>query len=49
MPKDRLGNVPLEEREAVVPLARLEPIQADKVTQQAVGDWHYWVEQGHEF
>ena len=42
-------TVPWEKRTLAVPLAQLEPIQADKVTQQAVGDWHYWVEQGCEF
>lgn len=38
-----------EQRTLAVPLTQLEPIQADKATQQAVGDWHYWVEQGYEF
>ena len=38
-----------EKRTLAVPLAQLEPIQADKVTQQAIADWHYWVEQGCQF
>ena len=38
-----------EKRTLAVPLTQLEPIQADKKTQQAVGDWLYWVEQGYEF
>jgi hypothetical protein len=42
-------TVPWEKRTLAVPLAQLEPIQADEATQQAVGDWHYWVEQGYEF
>ena len=42
-------TVPWEKRTLAVPLAQLEPIQADIATQQAVGDWHYWVEQGYEF
>ena len=42
-------TVPWEKRTLAVPLAQLEPIQADQATQQAVGDWHYWVEQGYEF
>jgi len=41
--------VPWEKRTLAVPLAQLEPIQADQATKQAVGDWHYWVEQGYEF
>ncbi len=42
-------TVPWEERTLAVPLAQLEPIRADQATKQAVGDWHYWVEQGYEF
>src|SRR5271170_4204666 len=42
-------TVPWEKRTLAVPLAQLEAIQADKATQQALGDWHYWVEQGYEF
>jgi hypothetical protein len=38
-----------EKRTLAVPLAQLQPIQADKATEQAVADWHYWVEQGYEF
>jgi len=38
-----------ERRSLAVPLAQLEPIQADKMTRQAVEDWHYWVKQGYEF
>jgi len=38
-----------EQRTLAVPLAQLEPIQADKMTRQAVEDWHYWVKQGYEF
>jgi len=42
-------TVPWEKRTLAVPLAQLEPIQADQATKQAVGDWHYWFEQGYEF
>ena len=31
-----------------VPLMQLEGIDVDKETQQAIEDWHYWVNQGHE-
>ena len=41
-------SVTWEERTLAVPLTQLEPIQADKVTPQAVEDWHYWVEQGYQ-
>ncbi|MBD2180362.1 calcium-binding protein [Planktothrix sp. FACHB-1355] len=32
-----------------VPLIQLEAIEADQKTQQAIADWHYWVNQGYEF
>jgi len=31
-----------------VPLMQLEGIQVDEKTQQAIEDWHYWVNQGYE-
>jgi hypothetical protein len=42
-------TVTWEKRSLAVPLAQLEPMQADQATRQAVADWHYWVEQGYEF
>jgi hypothetical protein len=38
-----------EDRTLAVPLAQVEPLQTDKATGQAVGDWLYWVQQGYEF
>lgn len=32
-----------------VPLIQLEATEADEETQQAIADWHYWVDQGYEF
>jgi hypothetical protein len=32
-----------------VPLIQLEAPDADEETQQAISDWHYWVNQGYEF
>jgi hypothetical protein len=31
-----------------VPLMQLEGIDVDKETQQAIEDWHYWVNQGYQ-
>jgi len=31
-----------------VPLMQLEGIEVDEETQQAIEDWHYWVDQGYE-
>jgi hypothetical protein len=38
-----------QDREFAVPLQQLEGVQVDEETQQAIEDWHYWVEQGHQF
>lgn len=33
-----------------VPLSQLKPIRGtDEQTEEAVADWHYWVEMGYEF
>lgn len=32
-----------------VPLIQLESSESDEETQQAISDWHYWVNQGYEF
>jgi calcium binding protein len=32
-----------------VPLAQLQAINVDSVTQEAIEDWHYWVARGYEF
>jgi hypothetical protein len=47
--RETFVSVAWEDRTLAVPLAQLEAIQADEATQQAVQDWHYWVEQGYEF
>jgi Calcium binding len=31
-----------------VPLEQLEGVDVDEETQQAIEDWHYWVNQGYE-
>jgi len=31
-----------------VPLAQLRPLSKDQETQDAVGDWLYWVDRGYE-
>ena len=35
------------ERDAV-PLVQLQPLSKDRATQEAVGDWLYWVDRGYE-
>jgi hypothetical protein len=36
-------------RELGVPLAQIAVVKADEATQEAVEDWHYWVNRGYEF
>ena len=38
-----------KQRQLAVPLMQLEGIQVDEQTQQAIEDWHYWVNSGYEF
>ena len=38
-----------KKRKLAVPLMQLEGIQVDEETQQAIEDWHYWVDRGYEF
>lgn len=41
-------EIPWEGRRLAVPLAQLKPAaRADKDTQEAVADWHYWLDQGY--
>jgi hypothetical protein len=36
-------------RTLAVPLSQLKVVHGDEETQQAVEDWHYWVEMGYQF
>jgi len=53
-PEDECGRemfvmIRWKDRPLAVPLSQLVPVRADKATQTAVEDWHYWVGMGHEF
>ncbi len=37
-----------KQRQLAVPLRQLEGVQVDEETQQAIEDWHYWVNRGYE-
>ena len=43
---DMLVQIRWQERKMAVPLSQLETINADESTDEAIGDWHYWVAQG---
>jgi hypothetical protein len=38
-----------EKETLAVPLMQLKPVKPDEDTEEAVADWHYWVEQGYSF
>jgi hypothetical protein len=38
-----------EDDTLAVPLIQIEATDADSQTQQAIADWHYWVNRGYEF
>jgi hypothetical protein len=44
---DMLVQIRWQARKMAVPLSQLEAIGADESTQEAIGDWHYWVVQGY--
>jgi hypothetical protein len=46
---DMLVDIQWQGRPLAVPLAQLEGIAVDDATQEAIGDWHYWVARGYEF
>lgn len=37
-----------QSRSLGVPLAQIEPVGVDDLTQEAIGDWHYWVKRGYQ-
>jgi predicted alpha-1,6-mannanase (GH76 family) len=36
-------------RKMAVPLSQLAAIAPAEPTEEAIGDWHYWVSQGYHF
>ena len=44
---DMLVQIRWQGRKMAVPLSQLEAIRTDESTDEAVGDWHYWVARGY--
>ena len=38
-----------QRRNMAVPPSQLAPIDPDESTEEAIGDWQYWVAQGYRF
>lgn len=47
--KDMLVLVRWQGRKLAVPLVQLTAVNPDDSTVEAIGDWQYWVAQGHQF
>lgn len=47
--REMFVEVAWDDDSLAVPLIQLEAQGADEGTQQAIADWHYWVNQGYEF
>jgi hypothetical protein len=43
---DMLVQIRWQGRKMAVPLSQLAAIDPDESTEEAIGDWHYWVSQG---
>jgi len=46
---DMLVLIRWQGRNLAVPLSQLAAVDADKLTAEAIGDWHYWITQGNCF
>ena len=46
---DMLVQIKWQGRKMAVPLSQLAAIDPDDSTEEAIGDWHYWVSQGYLF
>jgi hypothetical protein len=44
---DMLVQIKWQGRKMAIPLSQLAAIDPDESTEQAIGDWHYWVAQGY--
>lgn len=42
--RQQFVTIEWNDREFGVPLSQLEPVEASDDTEQAVADWHYWLE-----
>jgi hypothetical protein len=44
---DMLAQIRWHGRKTAIPLSQLKPIFPDSSTEEAIGDWHYWLAQGY--
>ena len=46
---EMLVQIQWQGRKMAAPLSQLAAIDPDESTEEAIGDWHYWVSQGYLF
>ncbi len=46
---DMFVEIQWQDRSLAVPLYQLEGIAVDDGTEEAIGDWHYWINSGYGF
>jgi hypothetical protein len=46
---DMYVDILFNNKELATPLSQLKPIDADDDTDEAIADWHYWINQGYMF
>ena len=46
---DMLVQIKWQGRKMAAPLSQLAALDPDESTEEAIGDWHYWVSQGYLF
>ena len=46
---EMLVEIQWQGRKMAVPLSQLAAVDPDDATEEALGDWHYWVAQGYLF
>ena len=47
--KDMYVDISWKSKTIAIPLAQIKPLDADEDSVEAIGDWHYWIEQGYTF
>jgi hypothetical protein len=46
---DMYVDISWQDTVLAIPLTQIKPVDADDDTIEAIGDWHYWKEQGYMF
>jgi hypothetical protein len=44
---DMLVQIRWQGRKMAIPLSQLKAVDPDSSTDEAIGDWHYWLAQGY--